>query len=92
MPDIQLDKSIAMPFERYGIVFKMLVISVLRNTGKASNRAALAVAAGSEVTRREAVTLAWPSRRWKFYARFARRKCGPSQSVLKWNGGRGYSA
>ena len=52
MPDIQLYKSIAMPFERYGVVFKMLVISVLRNTGKASNRAALAVAAGSGVVRR----------------------------------------
>ena len=52
MPDIQLNKSIAMPLEKHGIVFKVLVISVLRNTGKASNRAALAVAAGSEVTRR----------------------------------------
>ncbi len=40
-----------MPFERHGVVFKVLVISVLHNTGKASNRAALAVAAGSEVTR-----------------------------------------
>ena len=51
MLDIQLNKSIAMPFERHGVVFKVLVISVLRNTGKDSNRAALPFAAGSEVVR-----------------------------------------